>query len=120
MSMTAIEILNGEEYAAIAEGWYLANKGVYILLATNIGCPYETTDKKLKPDTPYEVIQYYMGGLREVCREIPNHGYQYDWDLYKIPHTDVPAVENPEKWLYVEPKKIAPPRIKSVYAHKEF
>lgn len=123
MSMTAIEILDGFETTNIAAGWYLANRGAYILLATNFGRPYEETDKKLKPDTPYEVVQYYMGGLREVCREIPSHGYQYDWDLYKIPHTEIPEVENPERWLYVEPKKIAPPRIKShdgVYTHKEF
>ena len=123
MSMTAVEILNGLDTVKVADGWYLENLGSYIVLATNIGCPYQDTDKRLKLDTPYKVIQYYMGGLREVCREIPGYGNQWDWDLYKTPHTEIPEVENPEQWLYVEPKRISPPLLKArggFYAHKEF
>ena len=125
MSMSVIEILAGNESVSLEPGWYLENRGSYVLLTTNIGCPYQGMEKRLIPETPYEVVLYFMGTAREVTFHIPGHGNTWEWDLYKVPHTQVPQleVEDAEQWVYKEPKKIAPPLLRAkggIYAHKEF
>ena len=109
MTTTVKEKIGGGDYTynelpAITpgDGWILVNKGDYALLTTNIGCPYENMDKKIRLDAPYEFVLYCMGTARERCFYIPGYGNQYQWDLYRISSENVPyfSYEERQEWLY--------------------
>ena len=118
------ELLDYNQSVEMAPGWWLYNMGNYALLKAN-SSPYENMDARIKLDAPKEFVYHMMGGAREIAFEIPGHGLQWEWDLYRVYPSEIPhfTFEERHMWLYKEPVKIDPPRLKAkegFYAHKEF